>query len=84
MSQFQPLFPGHVETCHFCRASWGSCRCAFKPPVDDMCRVTDAPGFDWNGFFITQPNRSCCTRFFVDPVVYYGSAYVDWCKSQKD
>lgn len=69
---FKPAFEGHRETCYFCDNRWGKCTCAFPD-----CAVYDpnAPGFEWGCFFITAPNVSECTRFFVDPVVYYGEAF---------
>lgn len=59
---------GVRETCYFCSATWGSCSCSFPEGAD-------APGFDFEGTWITAPNVSECGRFFVDPVAYYGAAY---------
>ena len=35
-------------------------------------------GFLFTGFWITDPTVSECGRFQVDPVTYYGKAYLDW------
>lgn len=64
------------ETCYFCKNPWGGCRCDF--PQDDGSGVCHPDGFDWEGMWITQPNVSACTRFFVDPVIYYGQPYIDF------
>lgn len=66
---FKPQFEGHIEKCFFCRQEWGSCECDF---------ILDEDGFNFNEFYITRPNVSVCTRFFVDPYVYYGEAYKKW------
>ena len=29
-------------------------------------------GFDWNGYYITDPFTSSCTRFMVNPKIEYG------------
>ena len=34
--------------------------------------VQDGVGFEWNGFWITDPTMSECGRFEVDPEEYYG------------
>lgn len=68
----EPLFEGHRETCYFCHNSWGKCTCASPGPEN-----REAPGFLWNEMWINEPNVSECTRYFVDPVVYYGEAYLN-------
>jgi len=77
---FTPLFEGHLEKCYFCSNVWGECSCSFCPNRDDD---PTAVGFEWEGFFITAPNVSECTRFFVNPIVCYGEAYInsDLCKT---
>jgi len=70
--KFKPLFPGHVESCYFCHAAWGSCTCRFPDPADE-----DAPGFKFDEFWINDPSTSVCGRFCVDPNAYYGKAYVE-------
>ena len=54
--------------CYFCGNKWGKC----------ICEWDKESGFEWEGFFITEPNVSECGRTFVDPVKYYGQAYLDF------
>lgn len=74
---------GVRATCYFCDAAYGSCTCRFHDQTDEVNDLATLPGFDWQGatFWITQPNVSVCGRFFVDPTVYYGEAYVTWSAS---
>lgn len=72
-STFKPEFEGHLEKCYFCDAVWGECICNF--PCNVCNCDSEAPGFDFGGCFIVQPNVTECTRFFVDPTVYYGEAF---------
>jgi len=78
---------GIRDTCFHCKAAWGKCTCRFPTVVnDDGTTVEDAsavPGFDWKDFYITEPNVSVCGRFFVDPFVYYGDAYLAFVKDQE-
>lgn len=68
------------DTCWFCGGGWGHCTCKFwhdsgEPPTEMDSQI----GFDFDGeFFITQPNVGCDTIYFVDPVLYYGDAFVAW------
>jgi hypothetical protein len=64
---------GILEKCYFCANRWGKCTCGF-PDCDDE----RAPFVDWKGFAIMAPNVSECTRFFVDPVVYYGEPFFQY------
>lgn len=68
---FKPLFDGHREACFFCAQRWGNCTCNF-PDSDNV----NAAGFEFEEFWITAPNVSVCSRFFIDPVVYFGEAYL--------
>ncbi len=66
------------QTCYFCANEWGTCTCQFRdfdPDVDES--LDGLEGFDWNDFYITSPNVSVCTRFYVDPVAYYGRAFLE-------
>ena len=67
-----------LDTCFFCANAWGRCTCDFPRCFTDDGEPGEEqpPGFEWKGFWITQPNVSVCTRFFVDPFEYYGDAYV--------
>lgn len=65
------------ETCFFCCHFWGECTCEW-PACDDE----NADGFDFEGTWITKPNVSVCTRFFVNPVVYYGAPYIEFAKAR--
>lgn len=54
------------ETCYFCDAAWDECQC--DGPV--------AAAFGFDSFLVTRPAVSVCGRFYVDPVAYYGDAFV--------
>lgn len=72
--KFEPQFPGHLERCYFCHNLWGKCTCEYPQTcVDDP----SALGFDWHEFFITAPNVDCSGIHFVNPVEYYGEAYIN-------
>lgn len=60
--------PVFRDTCFFCEACYGSCRCSFD----------ETDGFEHDGMWITMPNVSECGRFFVDPYVCYGDAFRRW------
>lgn len=62
-------------TCYKCEASWGSCHCP---------DVVEELGFEWNGMLIVNPVVSECGRFFVEPELYYGEAYIEWLLSMED
>jgi hypothetical protein len=68
------------STCSFCGGQWGVCTCAFDAPDEEGCLPEGARGFDSRDFFVTEPNISVCGRFYVDPVAYYGEAYVEAAK----
>jgi len=70
----KPLRSPILATCYFCSQPWGECRCSWNE--DD--------GFDTGQFWITHPNVSECTRFFVDPNLHYGKAYQDWITESHD
>ncbi len=40
-------------------------------------------GFLHEGIWITDPTRSSCGRFGVNPVEEYGEAYLTWLSSQR-
>lgn len=74
-----------TDRCYFCGGAWGACTCAFPSVLDDEGRLVDVPdeeGFDWCGMFVTEPNVSDCGRWFVNPVTYYGAAYVEWVRKR--
>lgn len=71
MMDVETTSDGLRSACWFCGGTWGKCACSWPDSVD-----TD--GFDFEGFFISQPNITECNRFFVDPVLYYGDAFVRW------
>lgn len=54
----------------------GKCSCEFPRIAPDG--TSSDVEFDWEGFWITQPNVSECTRFFVNPVICYGEAFLKW------
>ena len=66
---------GYLEQCFFCNGAWGKCTCPPLPECDDP---KAEEGFSWGGLWISDPSLSSCTRFFVDPVAYYGEAYTNW------
>lgn len=59
--------------------------CAATRRVDCQCHALEPfasdPGFAWQGFRIHFPHLSVCLTKFVDPVVYYGPAFVSWLAS---
>lgn len=61
---------GYRDTCFFCFAEWSKCTCP-----DTLTDDPKAPGFDFDGMWITDPKLDATGRFFVDPFVYYGAAY---------
>ena len=66
-----------LDHCYFCGGAWGECICGWKHEWE-----TDADTlFDTGEFAITAPNVSVCTRFYVAPVQYYGTPYVEWLAS---
>lgn len=77
-STFIPMFKGHRQTCFSCDQVWGECTCKSVDSDDE-----NAPGFDFKDLWITNPNVSICTRFFVDPTEYYGEAYTSWVAASK-
>lgn len=64
---------GYLKHCYFCAGTWGRCTCEF-PDFDDERR----PVLYWKEYAIAAPNVSECTRFFVDPVTYYGDAFFQY------
>lgn len=58
--------PDGRRTCFFCDNVWGKCSCD-KP----VCAPFDFEDYVW----IREPNVSVCTRYYVDPVYYYGAEY---------
>lgn len=70
-------FDAYLPACFFCGNEWGKCLCRWDNPDECGRMPENAKGFDTGDFFITQPNVSECTRYFVDPVRYYGAAYVE-------
>lgn len=79
---FTPLFTGHRPTCVVCCGEWGKCTCKIDHPDDPDSHFEDHEGFTFEGFFITDPRVTECGRFYVDPDVYYGEAYITWRDSQ--
>lgn len=77
--QGRPEPSSALDTCWFCDNEWGQCTCAF--PKDDGSGE-ELPGFDANGRWISSPNVSECSRFFVDPIETYGTAFVEWVKQE--
>ena len=76
-----------LPACWFCGNHWGSCTCTFPKDVDDRGEPVDTselPGFGSDGTWITSPNVSVCTRFFVDPIAAYGAPFVTWVKEQPE
>lgn len=64
---------GFIKDCFFCHASWGSCHCK---------DVGEDEGFEFEGTNIVQPTLDCTGRFFVNPEVFYGEAYIKWRKQR--
>jgi hypothetical protein len=67
-----------LEFCYFCRAAYGACSCDWPDPEE---RDGAEYLFEHHGTIIAKPNVSVCGRFFVNPVLYYGAAYVTWFRS---
>ena len=66
---------GVRTTCYNANHSWGECTCKTE--------VSEDKGFEFNGVTIVDPMLSECGLFFVDPVWYYGQAYINWLKSKR-
>lgn len=60
---------GGRDTCAFCRRAWGECAC-----FQDGANIA----FEHNGDLIERPNVSSCGRFFVEPVIVYDQAWLDF------
>ena len=58
------------QTCFTACHEWGKCTCKVE--------VTPDKGFIFKGVLIVDPSISECGRFFVEPSVYYGDAYLAW------
>lgn len=67
-----------LDHCYFCGGAWGECTCQWKHEWESDADTL----FDTGEFVITAPNVSICTRFYVDPVKYYGEPYLTWLRSQ--
>lgn len=65
------LHQGMRHTCYGCNNVWGECTCGYAEPDEGL-------GFYYDGFFISNPYVSENEMWMVDPVVYYGKAYVEW------
>lgn len=59
-------------SCWFCHKQWEKC----------TCKWDEKDGFTYHDFFIYMPNVTECGRFFVDPVTYYGDAFIEWWKQK--
>lgn len=57
------------NTCYKCNNGWGNCHCP---------DVKEDQGFEWCGMWIVNPVVSECGRFFVNPEIHYGEAYITW------
>lgn len=64
-----------LMACWFCNGVWGSCTCAWPDPDNH-------PGFEHEGMHIIRPNVSVCSRFYVNPIAYYGRAFLEWVCTQ--
>lgn len=66
------------ETCAFCRNRYGACVCGFPEPdgADLEALVQAGEAFDTGDMIITAPNVSECGRYFVEPVLAYGDAWL--------
>lgn len=40
--------------------------------------------FEFQGVWIVDPTVSECMRFKVDPIEYYGEAYINWKRGQDE
>lgn len=78
MTSPTPLPTPHVtpdeglrSSCYYCAATRrDDCGCEW-----DFATLEP---FAWCGFRIRTPHLSVCARFFVDPTLYYGPAFVAW------
>lgn len=61
-----------LNRCYFCDGRWGKCTCPALAGEESL--------FEAVGCAVAEPNVSVCGRDFVDPVAYYGEAYVEWAK----
>ena len=61
---------GFRSTCFSKGHNWGECTCKTEVHEDE--------GFEFQGTNIIDPSVSECGRFFVEPSVYYGEAYINW------
>lgn len=68
---------GYRDTCYFCDSVWGKCKCDKPEPDNEI-------GFDWHEFWIVDPSLDVTRRYFVDPNVYYGEAYVNFTRKSSD
>lgn len=60
-----------IESCFVCDGGWGTCCCQ-----DSITEL-----FVWQGVSIVDCTVSSCGRFYVNPVAYYGDAYIQWAKA---
>ena len=49
---------------------------------DEVLKTVNQKKFEFNGFEIFDPTKSECGRFEVDPVKYYGQAYLNTLNNQ--
>jgi hypothetical protein len=74
---FKPLFAGHRETCYNCNKEL--CQCEeqglFGVEPDDGLGFYDTLTGSW----IHNPFVSLKDNYHVDPEIYYGGAYDQWC-----
>ena len=70
-----------LPVCWFCDQRWGACTCTF-PDGEAAAYDESTPGFDTGDMWITAPNVSECTRWFVNPIEVYGEPFVTWAKEQ--
>ncbi len=61
---------GVRASCYARHHEWGECDCKSEFP--------EGEGFEFEGMWITDATVSECGRFFVDPYVYYGEAYMNF------
>ena len=78
-------FVAYADTCYRCERPWGACTCrepypghsAGEPPPEDF------DGVDVGWMTIADPSSSECTRFLVEPEVYYALPFVAWRERQR-
>lgn len=61
------------DTCYACNNEWGKCVC--------QTSEDDPEKFEFNGVSIVDERVSDCGRFFVEPTLYYGEAFLTYQKS---